>query len=138
MVRAMSWMSLDGATSRSHQGPPSKVAVIDVGSHSIHMVIAKIRKGGFRIVGRYREAVGLGYGTLVEGRLSPQVMAAGLRTLKAMAASAAREGVEYVVAVATSAILNAANGAEFIQSAQTELGVDVEKISGDSDERRIC
>jgi exopolyphosphatase/guanosine-5'-triphosphate,3'-diphosphate pyrophosphatase len=129
--------SPDGRGPRAGFRSPAKVAVIDIGSHSIHMVIAKIRDQRFKITSRIREPVGLGYGTLVEGRLSPSVMAAGMDALAGMIEIATREGVDAILPVATSAIREAVNGAEFIRRARVELGLVVEVISGDEEARLI-
>jgi exopolyphosphatase/guanosine-5'-triphosphate,3'-diphosphate pyrophosphatase len=137
MAQAMRTFSLDGRMARGDSPAPDKVAVIDIGSHSIHMVIAKIRGERFKIVARMREPVGLGYGTLVEGRLSRRVMAAGMDALAAMSEAAAREGADAILPVATSAIREAANGAEFIRRARVELGLAVEVISGNEEARLI-
>jgi exopolyphosphatase/guanosine-5'-triphosphate,3'-diphosphate pyrophosphatase len=133
----MRTLSLDGRFARGDSRVPAKVAVIDIGSHSIHMVIAKIRGERFKITARMRAPVGLGYGTLVEGRLSARVMATGMDALAAMSEAAAREGADAILPVATSAIREADNGAEFIRRAREELGLAVEVISGDEEARLI-
>jgi exopolyphosphatase/guanosine-5'-triphosphate,3'-diphosphate pyrophosphatase len=137
MAEAMRSSSLNGHAAHGDSRTPAKVAVIDIGSHSIHMVIAKIRGERFKIVARMREPVGLGYGTLVEGRLSRRVTAAGMEALAAMSEAAEREGADAILPVATSAIREAANGAQFIRRARTELGLVVEVISGDEEARLI-
>ena len=58
-----------------------KIAAIDIGSNSIHMVTARIGRGGFEILDRAKEMVRLGSGTLMHRRLSPEAMEFGFRTL---------------------------------------------------------
>ena len=58
-----------------------RVAAIDVGSNSIHMVVAEVEADGrFRVLDRAKEMVRLGRRTLSKGRLSTQAIDAGVRT----------------------------------------------------------
>ena len=82
-----------------------RIAAIDVGSNSIHMVVAQVESDGrFRVLDRAKEMVRLGQRTLSSGRLSADAINAGLRTLAAFRTLAERQGVVRFKAVATSAV----------------------------------
>jgi exopolyphosphatase/guanosine-5'-triphosphate,3'-diphosphate pyrophosphatase len=117
---------------------PSRLAAIDIGSNSIHMVIARIMSGGhFEIVDRAKEMVGLGRGTLVHGCLSDEVFEAGFKALATFTQLARREGAEPILAVATSSIREASNGGDFVLRAWEELGLRVDVITGLEEARLV-
>src|SRR4051812_29632731 len=101
-----------------------RIAAVDVGSNSIHMVVAQVEADGrFRVLDRAKEMVRLGRKTLSNGRLSPQAINAGVKTLSAFRTLAERQGVSRITAVATSAVREAANGGDFIQKAAADAGL---------------
>ena len=59
-----------------------KIAAIDIGSNSLHMVVARIDAGGhFTLLDRAKEPVRLGKGTLSSRALSAASIQAGLETM---------------------------------------------------------
>lgn len=115
-----------------------RVAAIDIGSNSIHMVIAQVESDGrFRVLDRAKEMVRLGRHTLTKGKLSAQSMRAGIRTLSGFRTLAERHGVARIRAVATSAVREAANGGEFVRRVQDQVGLRVKVIPGREEARLI-
>jgi len=114
-----------------------KIAAIDIGSNSIHMVTARIGRGGFEILDRAKEMVRLGSGTLIHGQLSPEAMEYGFRTLATFKRLAERQGADPILAVATSAVREAANGGEFVLRAWEELGLKIDVVTGVEEGRLI-
>ena len=115
-----------------------RIAAVDVGSNSIHMVVAQVEADGrFRVLDRAKEMVLLGRRTLSRGRLSPQAIDAGVRTLAAFRTLAERQGVTRITAVATSAVREAANGGDFIKKVEADVGLRVKVIPGREEARLI-
>jgi exopolyphosphatase/guanosine-5'-triphosphate,3'-diphosphate pyrophosphatase len=115
-----------------------RIAAIDVGSNSIHMVVAQVESDGrFRVLDRAKEMVRLGHRTLTNGRLSAEAMNNGLRTLAAFRTLAERQGVMRFKAVATSAVREASNGGDFIQRVKEEVGLRIKVIPGREEARLI-
>lgn len=115
-----------------------RVAAVDVGSNSIHMVVAKVESDGrFYALDRAKEMVRLGRQTLSTGQLSSDAIEAGIRTLAAFRTLAERQGVTRIKAVATSAVREAANGGEFIRRVRKEVGLRVKVIPGPEEARLI-
>ncbi len=114
-----------------------KIAAIDIGSNSIHMVTAAVGRNGFEIIDRAKEMVRLGSGTLMHGRLSPEAMEFGFKTLATFKTLAERQGADPILAVATSAVREAANGGEFVLRAWEELGLKIDVITGVEEGRLI-
>jgi exopolyphosphatase/guanosine-5'-triphosphate,3'-diphosphate pyrophosphatase len=122
----------DGATGLG------RLAAIDIGSNSIHMiVVAPEPHGGYRVLGREREMVRLGKSALGEGALSEEAMERGLSALVKMTTLARLKGADRAVAVATSAVREASNGAEFLARVKAQTGLDPERLSGDEEGRLI-
>jgi exopolyphosphatase / guanosine-5'-triphosphate,3'-diphosphate pyrophosphatase len=114
-----------------------KIAAIDIGSNSIHMVIARVRRGGFDIVDRAKEMVGLGRSTLTHGRLSPAAIDTGFRTLETFLRLAAKHHADPILAVATSAVREARNGGEFALRVWDRLGLHIDVITGSEEAKLI-
>ena len=115
-----------------------RVAAVDVGTNSIHMVIAEVDADGrFRVLDRAKDMVRLGAKTLQSGRLSAKAMDTGIATLSAFRTLAERQGVTRVQAVATSAVREAANGGDFITRVKREVGWRVKVIHGLEEARLI-
>jgi exopolyphosphatase/guanosine-5'-triphosphate,3'-diphosphate pyrophosphatase len=115
-----------------------RLAAIDIGSNSIHMVVAEAApNGGYRLLGREREMVRLGKTGLSEGALSEAAMQDGLEALAKMTTIARLRGAERVVAVATSAVRESTNGADFLARVKALTGLDVQLLTGVEEGRLI-
>ncbi len=126
------------------------IAAIDVGTNSVHVVVARPVKGGTpEILAREKEPVRLGEGsqdTAGTGngpagssdlkRLDPDAIERAISALDRFRRLAEAFDAE-VVAVATSAVREADNRDEFLQRALQEAGVAVEVISGVEEARLI-
>jgi len=119
-------------------GEVARLAAIDIGSNSIHMVVAEAApNGGYRLLGREREMVRLGKTGLSEGALSEAAMQDGLEALAKMTTIARLRGAERVVAVATSAVRESTNGADFLARVKALTGLDVQLLTGVEEGRLI-
>lgn len=115
-----------------------RLAAIDVGSNSVHMIIADVtREGHIEIVDRVKEVVRLGRRSFTTGRLTEQAMDLTVRTLDYFRRLAHLRRVGRMRAVATSAVREARNRAEFIRRIRRETGIAVEVISGKEEARLI-
>ncbi len=115
------------------------IAAIDIGTNSIHMVVVRIvaELPAFTIVAREKETVRLGDRDPQTGNLTPTAIARALGALKRCQEVARSLNVDQILAVATSAVREAPNGNEFIQTIYDELGLAVNLISGQEEARRI-
>ncbi len=113
--------------------PRRRIAAIDVGTNSIHMIIVEEQKHGYRVIDKEKEMVQLGRGSL-EGRpLTADAIERGVEAMKKMAGIAERWQVTEVVAVATSAIREAPNRRRFLTAVQKASGIKVRVISGEEE-----
>lgn len=115
-----------------------KVAAIDLGSNSIHMVIAEVGSpGGFRVLDREAEMVRLGAGTLATGMLSAEAMDRAVTIVRAYGRLAKIHKVEEVVALATSAIREAGNGEDLLDRIGRKTGIWPKAIPGEEEGRLV-
>lgn len=113
------------------------VAAVDIGTNSVHMVIAQVDQLGFHIITAEKEVVRLGSGMTGFDVLEPEAMERGLAALRRMKQIANAHSA-LVRAVATSAVREAENGQEFVRRAQDEVGIDIRVISGSEEARLIA
>ncbi len=115
-----------------------KLAAIDLGSNSVHMVLVETdRSGSFRVIGAEKEMVRLGARTLARHRLPRAAMARGLEVMRKYKSLAESAGVDKILAVATSAVREAENGEDFLLRIGNELGIWPRVISGEEEARLI-
>ena len=113
------------------------LAAIDIGTNSIHLVIARVTgPHAMEVLGREKEMVRLGSGAGDLKHLAGDAVDRGVRTLARFREMADALGAP-VTAVATSAVREAENRQVFLDRARDEAGVEVEVISGFEEARLI-
>lgn len=120
-------------TRRTSDRPRRRIAAIDIGTNSIHMIIAEGFGSGYRVIDKEKDMVLLGRDSL-EGRpLTPEAIDRGVKSLKTMSEIARRWRVDEIVAVATSAVREAPNRRRFLSAAERASGIKVRVISGEQE-----
>ncbi|HSP03916.1 MAG TPA: Ppx/GppA phosphatase family protein, partial [Acidimicrobiales bacterium] len=113
------------------------LAAVDIGTNSVHMVIARVGADGrMEILEREKDMVRLGRSAGDMKELAPDAIDRGVAALKRCRSVADAHGAE-LAAVATSAVREAENRSEFLDRAWDEAGVSVEVISGFEEARLI-
>ena len=110
-----------------------RIAAIDVGTNSIHMIIAEEERHGYRVIDKERQMVQLGRNSLAGKPLTEDAIERGVSTLRTMAEIARRREVDDIVAVATSAVREAPNRRKFINEVKRTAGIDLRVISGEEE-----
>ena len=115
-----------------------RVAAIDIGTNSIHMLVVEIRPDlSFEVIDREKEMVRLGAGGLDGRALTPEATHAALQVLSKFRRLAESHSVDEVIAVATSATREAENGGEFLKAVTQQTGIRPRVISGTEEARLI-
>jgi exopolyphosphatase/guanosine-5'-triphosphate,3'-diphosphate pyrophosphatase len=115
-----------------------RIATIDCGTNSIHMLVVRIRPDlSFEVIDREKEMVRLGSGGLDGKALTPEAMAAALQAFSRFRRLAESHQVEEILAAATSAVREAENGGEFLAAVESETGIKPQVISGTEEARLI-
>jgi exopolyphosphatase / guanosine-5'-triphosphate,3'-diphosphate pyrophosphatase len=115
---------------------PDRWAVIDLGSNSFRLVVFAVEDGAWQRTDEIYEAVRIGEGLQATGVLGERGMARGLAVLEVFAHFCAAQGIppERIDPVATSAIRDAQNQAEFLGRAR-DLGLPVRVLSTEDEAR---
>jgi exopolyphosphatase/guanosine-5'-triphosphate,3'-diphosphate pyrophosphatase len=116
-----------------------RVAAIDIGTNSIHLLIAAVDPvlGSFNVVVTEKSTTRLGERDPDRGDLSPAAIERALLSLRHCRDLALSHGVEQIVTAATSAVREAPNGREFLSTVQEQLGLEVDLVSGPEEARLI-
>ena len=111
--------------------PRVPVAVIDIGSNSGRVVVLQLdRAGHLRLLAGSRSPLRLVHDVDEKQSLSEESMGRAMEALRDFDAIARSAGAKRVVAVATAAMRDAANGGLFIERIRRELGIEIAIIGG--------
>src|SRR3954463_8520923 len=115
-----------------------RLAAIDVGSNSIHMIVAQAdADGGVTTLWRMKEQVGLGRMSFPSHRLSKVAIDNAMAVLARFKQAAQQRQAEKIITVATSAVREATNGGDLIERARRELGLYIKLVSARDEARLI-
>jgi exopolyphosphatase/guanosine-5'-triphosphate,3'-diphosphate pyrophosphatase len=115
-----------------------RLAAIDVGTNSVHMVIADVdHDGNIDVVDRVKETVRLGRRSFETGWLDEEAMNLAVRALKNFKRLIELREVNRMRTVATSAVREARNRDEFAARIRRETGIKVDVIPGAEEARLI-
>jgi exopolyphosphatase / guanosine-5'-triphosphate,3'-diphosphate pyrophosphatase len=115
-----------------------RIAAIDCGTNSIHMIVVRIRPDlSFEVIDREKEMVRLGSGGLDGKALTREAMTAALQAFSRFRRLAESHQVEEILAAATSAVREAENGGEFLAAVERATGIKPQVISGTEEARLI-
>jgi len=109
-----------------------RVAVVDIGSNSIKLLVAARAPDGRLLEVRSRALevrISRGIGS-AEPRLEVEGMKQGIAAIAALVAEARGLGAAAIVAVATSAVRDASNGAEFRDRTRSATGLELRILTG--------
>jgi exopolyphosphatase/guanosine-5'-triphosphate,3'-diphosphate pyrophosphatase len=112
-----------------------RVAVVDVGTNSTRLLVADVRDGAVEELERHSVVTRLGHGVDATGRLEDAAQERVLGTLAEYAKAIDRHGCERRLAVLTSAVRDADNGADFTAQVRVRFGLDARTLSGDEEAR---
>jgi exopolyphosphatase/guanosine-5'-triphosphate,3'-diphosphate pyrophosphatase len=114
----------------------TRVAAIDIGSNSVRQIVADVTAGGgIRVVDEMKAAPRLGAGLTRSGALDDDAMDRAAEAIARMHTLAQQLGAARIEAVATSAVREATNAAEFLGRVQRETGLRVRVLSGTEEAR---
>lgn len=115
-----------------------KISVIDIGTNSIHMLLAEVLPDfSYRIVDRFKDMTRLGNGAFTTRRLSEDAMTRALDVIRNLVTLARNKGFDRIVGVATSAVREAQNGGDFINLVAEQTQLKVRVVSGIEEARLI-
>jgi exopolyphosphatase/guanosine-5'-triphosphate,3'-diphosphate pyrophosphatase len=108
----------------------SSVAVIDIGSNSVRLVVYEAMERSLTTLFNEKALCGLGREVQSTGLLAPDAVSKALTSLRRFRALCRVMKVGRVHAIATAACRDARNGSDFIAKAERICGVKIEILSG--------
>ncbi|GHC28827.1 exopolyphosphatase [Kushneria pakistanensis] len=116
---------------------PLRLAAVDLGSNSFHLLIVDAENGYFTELEKCSRKVQLAAGLDDQGQLDEQVMMRALACLKEFGTIIDEHRVDRLRVVGTNALRSAANSIDFVIRAEQCLGQRIETISGREEARLI-
>ena len=115
------------------------MAIIDLGTNTFQLIVAKETKPGFEILLQKSTPSRLGKGGINQGIITPEAMARALLVLEDFKKELDAFGLsrQQILAFGTSAIRNAANKAEFLDAIRAGPGLPVRIIDGETEAHLI-
>ncbi|HKR03944.1 MAG TPA: exopolyphosphatase [Bacteroidia bacterium] len=115
-----------------------RIAVIDCGTNTFHLLIVETKADGeFTVLLKENIPVKLGEAGITNKIISEIPFQRGINTLKNFAEIILKNKPGKVYAYATAAIRNAVNGNDFIKSASEKAGIELQLINGQKEAELI-
>jgi exopolyphosphatase/guanosine-5'-triphosphate,3'-diphosphate pyrophosphatase len=115
-----------------------RIAALDLGSNSLHLLVVEARPDGtFEPLCQEKEMLRLGDVVSRTGRVTDEALGGLLSTIRRFTVLAEANGADEVVARATAALRDADNGAAVVDRIEAVTGLRVEVISGVEEARLI-
>lgn len=114
-----------------------RTAIIDIGTNTINLLVVDRNSQTYHILHESKYPAKLGKGGINQGILLPEAMARGVEALETHLRVIKDFHVESIFTIATSAIRNSANGAEFCGMIKEKFGLDVRVINGEQEAQLI-
>lgn len=111
----------------------NRYAAIDIGTNSMRLLLASVEQGN--IVERRKEVNTTRIGGSVDKnkQISEEGIERNIEALGQFVEEGKAYGAEKILAIATSAVRDAANGQDFVKRAYEKTGVSIEVISGEEE-----
>ena len=111
-----------------------RVAVVDIGTNSTRLLVADVSADGdVAELERQSTVTRLGQGVDASGALAPEAVQRVFSTLERYRQMIDEHGASETMAVLTSAVRDASNGAEFTARVREDFGLDARTLSGDEE-----
>jgi len=107
-----------------------RIAVMDLGTNTFHLLIAEVSGDGTRELVREQEPVKLGEGGINKAFIQPKPFERGIKAMEKFGSLIKANQATTVKCIATSMLRNAANGSEFISEVKAKTGIQIELING--------
>lgn len=110
-----------------------KIAIIDLGTNTFHLLVAERTSGKFNIVYEEKLPAKIGAGGINQGLITAEAIERAISVLKSYRQTVDGMGITEVLAFGTSAIRSAKNREEVVAKIAAATGFSVKVISGDEE-----
>src|SRR6516225_3806956 len=110
-----------------------KIAIIDMGTNTFHLLVAEIGNNDFKKLLDERVPVKIGVGGINQGIITEPALDRAIVALKDFKRNADKMKVEKTLAFGTSALRNARNCNEIVSKIKEATSIETRIISGDEE-----
>ncbi|MEP5614300.1 MAG: exopolyphosphatase [Cyclobacteriaceae bacterium] len=114
-----------------------KIAVIDMGTNTFHLMLAEVMQDSAHIFHKERVAVKIGEKGINQGRITEEAWLRAVDTISGFKKKIEQSEISTVFATATSAIRNATNGVDLTKEIERKTGIQTQIISGEREAQLI-
>lgn len=111
--------------------PPRILASADIGSNTVHMLVAEVENGQISRIGDTNEWISLGEIVGLQKKVPQSLTDRLIKTLDSFRRTAASQGAEGLYVFGTEAVRKASNQKQVLSAIQLATGVKVEIITGE-------
>jgi exopolyphosphatase/guanosine-5'-triphosphate,3'-diphosphate pyrophosphatase len=113
-----------------------RLGVLDVGSNTVHLIVVDAHPGARPVpMASHKSVLRLMRYLQPDGSISEEGVSAIIAAISAATAVAAREGIDELLPMATSALREAANGEDVLARIAASTGVSLRVLSGEDEGR---
>jgi exopolyphosphatase/guanosine-5'-triphosphate,3'-diphosphate pyrophosphatase len=121
----------DGGANYDRQRPA--YAALDLGTNNCRLLVARPAREGFRVVDAFSRIIRLGEGMAASGRLGEAAIERAIEALSICRDKMRNRQVTRARLIATEACRSTANGMEFRERVQREVGLDLEIVDRETE-----
>ncbi|MEQ9405765.1 MAG: Ppx/GppA phosphatase family protein [Cyclobacteriaceae bacterium] len=114
-----------------------KIAIIDMGTNTFHLLITEVEGTGYEILHKERSSVRIGEKGINKGEIAPSAWDRAIETIKNFKTIIDTFKCPQTFATATSAVRNASNGKDLVDKIFQETGIKANVISGEKEAELI-
>lgn len=114
-----------------------RIAIIDLGTNTFHLLIAEGNGKGYNIIYRDRLAVKIGMGGINDGLITESALQRTLVAMQSFKNIIDQHQADTIYAFGTSALRNARNGKEIVERVNSITGIAINIISGEEEAHYI-
>src|SRR5256714_1433442 len=112
----------------NHDHPRPAYAALDLGTNNCRLLVARPVREGFRVIDAFSRIIRLGEGVAASGRLGEAAIGRAIEALSICRDKMRNRSATRARLIATEACRSAANGAEFRERVQREIGLNLEIV----------
>ncbi|GGZ41171.1 hypothetical protein GCM10007049_38140 [Echinicola pacifica] len=110
-----------------------KAAIIDMGTNTFHLLLVELGENQFEVLFKEKIPVKVGQKGITKNEIHPDARKRALHTMGHFRNLIDGEGIKDIHAFATSAVRNAHNGNELVQTIKENFDIEVNVIDGDQE-----
>lgn len=111
----------------------SKIAIVDMGTNTFHLLVAEVGASGYKMLYRDHEAVKIGLAGINDGLITEEACHRALAAMMRFQKTIRHYGASKVLAFGTSALRSARNAPQLVSEITAKTGIAVSIISGDEE-----